>query len=178
MPPVTREYHWYVLYTRTKHEATAESYLRGLKIETFLPRHKVLHQWSDRKKWIDEPLFPSYIFARLSSREFDTALRHSSIAFYIKNGGYPCYLPDEQIQAIMAIVDNKICHAVSNDHFEPGDLVEIGSGPLTGFKAEVVQCKGREELILRLGCINQNIKIITSCRVIRVPVSCSVENCI
>lgn len=178
MPEVNREYHWYVLYTRANHEAAAECYLRSCSIETFLPRHKVMHQWSDRKKWIEEPLFPSYIFARLSNREFERALQHSSIVFCIKSGGYPCYLPDEQIQTIMAIVENKICHAISNDHFEPGDVVEIGSGPLTGFPAEVVQCKGREELILRLGCINQNIKIITSCRYIRVPISSRVEYCI
>ena len=165
---MTRDYHWYVLYTRAKHETAAESHLARCGIEAFVPRQRVVHQWSDRKKWINEPLFPSYIFARLSNREYEKALQHSSIAFYIKCGGFPCYLPDEQIKAIKVFLDNKIRYEVSNEHFEPGDNVEIGSGPLIGKKAEVVQCKGKEELILRLACIRKNIVIITSCRFIRI----------
>jgi transcriptional antiterminator RfaH len=168
MPPVAKVYHWYVLYTKTKHEAVAECYLKSCGIETFLPRHKVLHQWSDRKKWIEEPLFPSYIFARLSNKEFEKSLQHSSIFCCIKSGNYPCILPDSQIDSIRAILEHKICFSVSNKTFEPGDQVEIGSGLLAGRKAEVVKCKGKEELILRLDCINQNLVITTSCRFVRI----------
>ncbi len=174
MPPLTKKYHWYVLYTKTKHEAKAERYLQSCKIETFLPRQKVLHQWSDRKMWIDELLFPSYIFARLSIKEYDIALQHSCIFQCIKCGIFPCFLPDEQIDSIRAILEHKVCFSVSNESFEPGDLVEIGSGPLIGRKAEVVKCKGKEELILRLECINQNMMIITSCRFVRIAVPCEV----
>ena len=35
---------------------------RGKGIESYLPLKKVLKQWSDRKKWVEEPLFRSYIF--------------------------------------------------------------------------------------------------------------------
>jgi transcription antitermination factor NusG len=168
MPQVTREYHWIAIFTKTKQEAAAEGYLKSLGIESFLPRQKVLRQWSDRKKWIEAPLFPNYLFARISCREFDKALQHSSISFCIKIGGYPCFIPDSQIDAIRTLLTHNIRFKVTNKNFAPGTQVEIVSGPLIGRRAEVIKSKGKEELILRLDCIRQNLAIITSCHYVRI----------
>jgi transcription antitermination factor NusG len=169
MPPLTKEYHWNVLYTRQNREAKAEKYLKECNLDVFLPTKEVMRQWSDRKKLVKVPLFPSYLFVRLSIREYEKALQHSSIAYCIKAAGYPCYLPDEQINMLKSLMDNKITIHVSNQNFEPGDQVEIGSGPLSGKRAEVIRNRGREELILRLECIKQNLVVITQCRYIRIP---------
>jgi len=54
--------YWYALYTRPRFEKKVDLQLKELKIESYLPIRTVTKYWSDRKKRIDEPLFPSYIF--------------------------------------------------------------------------------------------------------------------
>lgn len=53
---------WYVLYTRSRHEKKISSMLDQKKITSFLPLNKVVKQWTDRKKIIEEP------FLSLSNR--------------------------------------------------------------------------------------------------------------
>ena len=42
------EYRWYALYTRLNHEKRVENALLEKQIEVFLPKRKVLREWSDR----------------------------------------------------------------------------------------------------------------------------------
>jgi len=166
MPQVTRIYRWYVLYTRSKHEVAAEEFLKRSNIEVYLPTQKILKQWSDRKMWVNAPLFPSYIFTRVSSREYEKALQHFSIAGYVTFEGFPCPVTDEQINAIKVILNKKVGYEVTNEKFEAGDQVVIKDGPLAGYQAEVVQRKGKKELILRVARTNQAMLITTQCNYI------------
>jgi hypothetical protein len=52
---------WYVAYTKPRHERTAVYSLQKAGIGSFLPLTKKLRIWSDRKKYVEEPLFPSYL---------------------------------------------------------------------------------------------------------------------
>ena len=58
----TQTARWYLLYTKPRAEKKVALEL-GLKgYELFLPLQRTLKQWSDRKKWVEEPLFKGYIF--------------------------------------------------------------------------------------------------------------------
>ena len=39
------------------------------KIESYCPLNKVRKKWSDRMKTVEEPLFKSYVFARVTGDE-------------------------------------------------------------------------------------------------------------
>ena len=58
---------WYALYTKSRNEKKAHSALVSSGIDSFLPLIKNLKQWSDRKKWVEEPLFRSYLFVQYFS---------------------------------------------------------------------------------------------------------------
>jgi transcription antitermination factor NusG len=164
MQPLKKEYRWYVLYTHCHHEAKAYEYLLRNSIEAYLPLHPVVRQWTDRKKIIDEPLFPSYLFVKVSNREYDKALQHSSIACYITIEGRPCPVPDAQIEAIRTILSRKVPFEVLNDQFESGQQVVIQSGPLAGLHAKVVERKGKRELILEISQTGHAVLITTKCK--------------
>ncbi|MBP1652940.1 MAG: NusG antitermination factor, partial [Bacteroidetes bacterium] len=56
---------WYAVYTKPRWEKkVAESLIRK-QVETYCPINRVTHQWSDRKKVVEEPLFKSYVFVRI-----------------------------------------------------------------------------------------------------------------
>jgi len=60
---------WYVIYTRPRHERKVAAELSIENIEFYLPITRVLRTWHDRKKYIDLPLFQSYIFVHLKNQE-------------------------------------------------------------------------------------------------------------
>ena len=176
MQPVTKKYCWYVLYTRCLHEGKAEEYLNRNSIEVYLPRHKVLRQWSDRKKWIEVPLFPSYIFVRVSCREYQKALQHHSIVKYITIGGCPCFVPDEQINAIKVLLNSQLKFEVIQESYEIGDSVVFCEGPLTGYSAEVINRKGEKELLLRIDGTQNALLILSKCEYVKKSLVCSQLN--
>ena len=79
-------YNWYAIYVKPNGEKKILKNLEEEHIECYLPIKKTLRQWSDRKKWIEEPVFRSYVFVRVSHIEFFKVLTVSakSLAFSIE----------------------------------------------------------------------------------------------
>jgi transcriptional antiterminator RfaH len=72
---------WYVIYTRPRHEKRVVEHLAQLNIETFLPCIVTLRKWHDRKKYLEVPLFPSYVFVYLkTAQEYFDSLNGKKIA--------------------------------------------------------------------------------------------------
>src|SRR5487761_208416 len=57
---------WFAIRTRPRHEKVVTSQLETSGIETFLPLSTQVRSWSDRRKIVDFPLFPGYVFVRAS----------------------------------------------------------------------------------------------------------------
>src|ERR1700683_2545061 len=53
---------WCALHTRHQHEGTVARLLTTKGVEVFLPTYRTVHRWKDRKKQLELPLFPGYLF--------------------------------------------------------------------------------------------------------------------
>ena len=73
----------------------------------------------------------------------------------------PCPVADEQIKALQVVLEKKIPFQISDERFEPGAKVIIKEGPLAGYPAEVVECRGKKKLVLRIEGTNQVMVITT-----------------
>ena len=67
---------WRVFYTQARAEKKCEQRLVQRRVEVYLPTHKVVRQWKDRKKKVVEPLFRNYIFVRVDEQERLHVLRN------------------------------------------------------------------------------------------------------
>ena len=56
---------WIVVRSKPRSEKIAYAQLLEKGIEAYLPLLKERRKWSDRKKWVEFPLFSSYLFARV-----------------------------------------------------------------------------------------------------------------
>ena len=56
---------WIVVRSKPRAEKIAHAQLLEKGIEAYLPLLKERRKWSDRKKWVEFPLFSSYLFARI-----------------------------------------------------------------------------------------------------------------
>src|ERR1700751_1677518 len=58
------QFPWYVVQCWLRKESHIAAQLEGQGFECFLPKYKSLREWSDRKKEVERPLFPGYVFCR------------------------------------------------------------------------------------------------------------------
>ncbi|MSO23904.1 MAG: hypothetical protein EXQ58_11825 [Acidobacteria bacterium] len=56
---------WYAVYTRSRQERAVKTQLDERAVENFLQTYEKISQWKDRKKLIQVPLFPGYLFVKV-----------------------------------------------------------------------------------------------------------------
>lgn len=149
---------WYALYTRPRFEKKVDKELQDLNIESFLPLKKVIKFWSDRKKTIDEPLFPSYVFVHADLKERYQAFQPPGVVRMVSFNGEPTRIPEEQIEAVRRILEAGYLPLVNNE-LSKGDQVEIIAGPLTGLQGYVSEHRGNNHFTIFIEGICQTVAV-------------------
>ncbi len=155
----SREKKWYALYTKSRTEKKVYQLLREKRIEAYLPLLKTLKRWSDRKKWVEEPLFRSYIFIRISERERLDAIRTDGVVRMITFQGRPVSIPDKQIEAVRAYINEGEDRVEKEVQFERGNRVEVTRGTLQGLQGIMVETKGKKRVMVEIEGIGEKIML-------------------
>jgi len=151
-------YQWYAIYTRANAEKKLYNNLKANNIECFLPTRKVSKSWSDRKKWVEEPLFKCYLFVKVSYKEFFTALNTTGVVCYVSFGGKAQAIPESQINDIKTFLSqDERDITVSYERIQKGISVEVLHGSLQGVKGEVINVSGQNRLMIRVDSLNCNL---------------------
>ncbi|RYE37224.1 MAG: UpxY family transcription antiterminator [Sphingobacteriaceae bacterium] len=150
---------WYPVYTRSRAEKQAFELLQKKGIEVYLPLQKTLKQWSDRKKWVEEPLFQSYLFVRVVPKQHTEVLMTKGIVRFLYHAGQIATMPDKHVNDIQLLLSADAALEVTAEHIEPGEKVVIKAGPLIGLTGEMVSYKSQKQLIIRLENMGQTILI-------------------
>lgn len=148
---------WYVLYTFPNYEKKV--YLSFLKnrIISFLPLQKIVRQWSDRKKTIEIPLFPNYIFVKTNEKDRFGILSHNGVKKYVCFGGKPVKISEDDISGIkkmMLFPDVNVEQSLS-----VGGFVEIIDGPLKDMKGVLFEKGATKRLAVKIESINQILSV-------------------
>ena len=149
---------WYALYTRPRFEKKVDFILKQKGLHSFLPVRNVIRYWSNGKKRIVEPLFPSYVFVHANLKERYFALQSYGVARFVSFNGQPARIPEEQIQDISRILQCGYDPEPFSDLIS-GDEVEIVSGSLRGLRGVYVEDRGKRRLVLSVDFIQQAIAI-------------------
>ena len=151
----TDMYKWYPVYTFPKAEKKAHQALLNKGIETYLPLRRQLKQWSDRKKWIDEPFIKSYLFVRITQQEQTEVLMTKGITRFIYFGGKVTSMPDKQLEDLKLLMASAVELEVTEENLLPGEKIILKAGPLKGMVGEIISYRSQKQLALRLenlGC--------------------------
>lgn len=142
---------WYALYTKSRVEKKVAMRLIEQGISCYCPLTKKRKQWSDRKKWVEEPLFKSYIFV-----DIDLALQSSlvrqvnGVVNFVYWLNKPAVIQDAEIVSIQHFLSEHTEVEASGNLVNIGDYVTLDSGALAGQKAEVLGFKNKHEVRLRI----------------------------
>jgi len=159
---IDNSYRWYPVYTRSRAEKKAFDELNRKGIITYLPLHKTLKQWSDRKKFIEEPLLKSYLFVYISSKEYTEVLMTNGIARFLYFSGKVASMPEQQIEHLKRLLATEHDLEVFDYDIKPGQKVLVKAGPFKDMVAELISLKNKQRIILRLANIGYSIDINTS----------------
>lgn len=150
-------YRWYPVYTKPRFEKKVAENLFRQGLDVYLPAQKILKQWSDRKKWVEEPLFKSYVFIRINHLQYDQVIRTPGVVRFILFSGKIAFVPDMEMDFLQAYLAGELTVETTEQYIKKGDNVQITAGKFKGYQAEMVSYQNQKRLILRIDALGQSI---------------------
>jgi len=156
---VREEKGWYAVHTRYRQEAGVQTQLERSGLHTFLPTMTEVHQWSDRKKRVQVPLFSCYVFVRgvYSAELHQSIARMTGVVGLLTAGGKGLVVPDLEIESIQRLL---ACNLPLSSYpfINVGHRVRIRGGALHDIEGIVVSNTGRK-LIVSVETIQRSVAV-------------------
>src|SRR5210317_410179 len=139
---------WYVLYTKPRHEKKLAERLQSEGWTVYCPLKKTTKQWSDRKKVVEEALFPSFIFILCEDQDRDQVFVHASAVRYLYWLRKPAIVRSEEIESIRHWMGEVNHASITVESMPVGSKVRLGAGPLMGQLGKVKEHRGDQVIIV------------------------------
>ena len=122
---------WLVVKTNPRSEKLVAERLLAIGIENYLPIKRILKQWKDRKKWVDEVIIKNYVFVNVTEKSKNDVFKVYGIVRFLYVSGHIAVVTEKEIDNLKLfcqVADIKI----EKKGLEIGDNFQIISGPLIG----------------------------------------------
>lgn len=116
---------WFAAYTKPRREFKASDYFAKCSVNSYVPEHLELRQWSDRIKKTRTPAISGYVFFELESLDYDILNSNPFTRNIVKSLGAPVKIKDEEIKFLKQALK---AHSLGAK-FQYGDSVKVENGP-------------------------------------------------
>lgn len=149
---------WMVLRTRSRHENKVETMLQEKQITAYLPKCKVVRSSNGRKRVIEMPLFPGYVFVRPRLDQFDGIryIRGSCGLVFADNK--PGTLPERDIEAVKKLVDSGAELSIDPE-LVSGRRIRIVDGPFMGVEGILVSARNQQHLVVNVDMLGSSVRV-------------------
>jgi transcription antitermination factor NusG len=149
---------WYALQTRPRHEKVVKYSLESSGIETFLPVCPQIRSWSDRRKVVEFPLFPGYIFARTawSMQARVRVFQTNGVIAFVGPRKEATPIPEQQIDAVRSLIGSQ-AECRPHPYLTVGQRVRIRNGALQGLEGILVRVAGDHTLVVSVDLIHRSV---------------------
>jgi len=128
--------------------------------ESYLPLIRTLSQWSDRRKLVELPLFPGYLFVRCAlDAHVRTRLLGSSRSTLaiVGSGSRAVPVPAVEIESIRTLLASE-SPLSALDRVPRGARVKVVDGPLAGVEGVVVSQKGKRRIVCAVELLGRSVR--------------------
>lgn len=132
---------WLAIYTRPRWEKKVNQLLTEKGVESYCPLNKVRRKWSDRVKVVQEPLFKSYVFVRVSDEDRSTVRMTPGAINFVYWDGKPAVIREKEITAIKRFLDEYENVEVQVQELKVNQRVRITNGTLMDQKGKVLDIR-------------------------------------
>lgn len=150
---------WHALYVRSRFEKKVFASLVEYGLEAYLPLQKTLRQWKDRKKWVNVPLFNSYVFVKANPKIYYNCLKINGVVKFVSFNGKPAIIKNEEIELIKSICNSSYNYQSIELPVEIGQKVKIIRGAFSGYEGEVIKLNGKHKVLFRISNLPVSVVI-------------------
>jgi transcription antitermination factor NusG len=149
---------WYAAYTCPRHEKYVAQQLVQRHIGSFLPLYSSVRRWKDRRKRIDLPLFPGYVFVQMTERNRLDILRLPGVVQLVCFQGKPAAIAPAEIEALRRGTTGSVV-VQPHPYLKEGRKVRIVSGPMTGTEGIFLRRKHQTRLVISISLIQRSVSM-------------------
>jgi len=147
---------WFALRVRSKHETIVRMHLRERGYEEFAPSYKEERRWSDRKKLVEQFLFPGYVFCRCDPAVRLPLITTPGVVGLVGFGKTPAAIPDHELNQVRKLIDSGLL-VKPWPFLRLGQAVVIERGPLSGVEGILQEIKGQFRLVLSINLLQRSV---------------------
>jgi len=151
---------WFAVRTRSRHEKSVTADLLEKDVHAYVPLSRTERQWSDRRKLVESPLFPGYVFVKIApdAESRVPVLQTNGVVAFLGVRGIGIPIPEAEIAAIQALLREGV--PVSAHPFvQIGQRVRIRGGSLDGLEGLLTGVEGKRNLVLSIELIERSVAI-------------------
>ncbi|WP_173920584.1 transcription/translation regulatory transformer protein RfaH [Pseudidiomarina piscicola] len=153
---------WYVVQAKPRQELRAQANLENQGIEAALPMITLERIRRGKRTKVREPLFPGYIFVKLSNYadKFYKIRSTFGVSKVLQFGTSPAQISGELVQNLLALDGDSPEIKELQRHAVPqvGDKVHILEGPFKGLIAEIIKLDGESRCIVLLDFLHKQVR--------------------
>jgi transcription antitermination factor NusG len=150
---------WHAVRTRSNYERKFSASLSKRGVENYLPMFQEVHQWKDRKKGVELPIFPGYLFVRIfDSRESRLSVLSGEGTVGILSLGEKIEpIPASEIEAVRQFLSSSGRGFRVHPLLREGAWVQVRRGALKGIEGMLVRVKSQTRLVLSITRLSQSV---------------------
>jgi transcription antitermination factor NusG len=146
----TTDQHWFAIYTKPRWEKKVHKLLVERGFESYCPLNKVRRKWSDRIKTVEEPLFKSYVFVRVTESLRAEVRFVDGVLNFVYWNSKPAIVRDEEIIEIKKFMSEYEEVQVGNIELKATDNVMLNAGVMMGATGSITRILGNNTIEVRI----------------------------
>jgi transcription antitermination factor NusG len=151
---------WYILKTKSNCEKKVFQNLSEEGYDAYLPTYTTLRVWSDRKKKVEIPLLPSYVFIQCVPAELISAAQTKGVAWIVRDLNLYAIVKDYEIENLRIFLsETHEALQESLDDFQEGQAVHVTHGPFKGLKGIALQSQSDYRVKIEISALATNFTV-------------------
>ncbi len=153
------EPHWYALWVKSRSEFVTAQELSRKGIDNYVPASSKVRQWADRRKKIDFPLFPGYVFVHILPKAdafLNVVKTRGSVCLVCLEPGRPTSVPPQEIESLKVLLQSGNQFDVF-PAFKEGTTVRVKRGPLSGAVGIFAKRKDQDMFLVNIEILGRSV---------------------
>ncbi len=110
-------------------------------LESYCPLNKIRRKWSDRMKIVEEPLFKSYVFVKVTDDDRTAVRMTPGVINFVYQEGKPALIKEKEITAIRLFLNEYPQVELHPIDIAIDQKVRITAGPLMDKEGKVIDLR-------------------------------------
>lgn len=148
---------WLVAFTKPRSELIAQEHLERQGFEVLCPMMRVQKQRRGKWAWIEEPLFPRYLFVGAKEGQSWAPVRSTvGVASLVRFGGVYATVPESLIEVLRLGAESVPVH---RPLFTQGQKLRIIAGPFASLEAVFEMQEGSDRAMVLLDLLGRQTRV-------------------